>query len=328
MQPGSAEHDLDVAGGRSRADKILIIDDDLDICRYVQVNLVLEGFQVEYAADGEEGLHKALTTNPDLILLDVMMPGLDGTEVCRRLRSDPRTLGTAIIFLTAKSQSTDKITGLSAGADDYISKPFDPPELLARVRSALRRNQAMRDVSPLTGLPGNISVSAELERRVLDTETDFAVCWSDLDNFKAFNDHYGFLLGDEAIKITAKVQTDAVERHPWPHNMVGHIGGDDFVIICDPLEVVSLCQDIVADFDDKILRLYADEDLARGYIEVEDRRSHYHRFSIMSLSIGVASSLVRGFSSRAEASQVATDMKAYAKREHGSAFEIDRRRTR
>lgn len=307
-------------------ERVLIVDDDVDICRYVQVNLVLDGYLVDIANDGEEGLRKAVDLQPDLVLLDVMMPGLDGTEVCRRMREDPRTLNTPIIFLTAKSQSTDKITGLSAGADDYIAKPFDPPELTARVRSALRRNKAMRDVSPLTGLPGNTSVSAELERRVLDRATPFAVCWCDLDDFKAFNDHYGFLRGDEAIQLTARVLTSALDAHPWPHNMAGHIGGDDFVLVCDPDQVESLCRMATGMFDERVLDLYDSDDVAQGYIEVSDRRGESSSFPVMGLSIGVATSLVRSFNSRAELSEVATEMKAFAKAAPGSAYEIDRRR--
>lgn len=308
-------------------ERVLIVDDDLDICRYVEVNLALDGYEVAIANDGNDGFKKALELQPDLVLLDVMMPGVDGTELCRRLRSDPRTLSTPIIFLTAKSQSTDKIMGLSAGADDYIAKPFDPPELAARVRSALRRTRAMRDVSPLTGLPGNTSITAELDRRVADKATPFAVCWCDLDDFKPFNDHYGFLRGDEAIKLTASVLTRSLEAHPWSHNMAGHIGGDDFVLICDPVQVESLCRTTVDAFDEQVLDLYNPEDVERGFIEVPDRRGALRKFPVMSLSIGVASSLVRTFDSRAEASEVATEMKAFAKSRPASAYEIDRRRT-
>ena len=306
--------------------RVLIVDDDPDICRYVQVNLVLDGYEVDIAQDGNDGLQKAIETQPDLILLDVMMPGIDGTEVCRRLRSDSRTVGTPIIFLTAKTQSTDKIAGLAAGADDYVSKPFDPPELSARVRSALRRHKQMRDVSPLTGLPGNATVTEALERRVSAPDTAFAVAWADLDSFKAFNDYYGFLRGDEAIKLTARILSHAPEGHPWAHNLVGHIGGDDFVIICDPYQVEAICKAAVTDFDEQILSFYADEDIARGFIEVADRRGELHAFPLMSLSIGVASSLVRNFASRAEASEVASEMKTFAKTQPGSTFMIDRRR--
>jgi PleD family two-component response regulator len=310
----------------ARRERILIIDDDVDICRYVQVQLQLDGYEVQVAHSGDNGLDQAIYWQPDLVLLDVMMPGMDGTDVCRRLRADPRTIGTAVIFLTAKTQSADKIAGLSAGADDYIAKPFESAELTARVRSALRRNKQMRDVSPLTGLPGNASIHSELERRISDIDTPFAVCWCDLDNFKAFNDHYGFLRGDDAIKWTAVLLSSTVESHHWPHNMVGHIGGDDFVLICDPFQVEAICKEAVHDFDEGIGALYDPEDREAGYIDVPDRRGDMHRYPIMSLSIGVASSVLRVFRSRIEASEAASEMKSFAKAQPGSAFQIDRRR--
>src|SRR5919106_3778308 len=151
----------------TRRDIVLVADDDEDIVRFVEVNLRLEGFEVITASDGEQALEMATESLPDLILLDVMMPRLDGFEVCQRLRHDGRTKHISVIMLTAKSLSADKVVGLTAGADDYIIKPFDPIELVARVRSRLRRNAEMRAVSPLTGLPGNHRIEEELADRVI-----------------------------------------------------------------------------------------------------------------------------------------------------------------
>jgi len=141
---------------------VLVVDDDVDIARFIEVNLKLEGFDVLLAHDGEEALGIIAEGLPDLALLDVMMPRIDGVELCRRLRSDPLTASLPIIMLTAKSLSADKVVGLTAGADDYIIKPFDTLELVARVRSTLRRNAEMRAVSPLTGLPGNHRINEEI----------------------------------------------------------------------------------------------------------------------------------------------------------------------
>src|SRR5207253_4619224 len=135
--------------------------DDPDILRFVELNLRLEGYEVLTAADGEEALAVAHHRVPSLVILDVMMPKLDGYQVCQRLRTDGRTSGVCIIMLTAKSMSADKVLGLTAGADDYISKPFDPMELVARVKTTLRRTREMRSVSPLTGLPGNVQIEAD-----------------------------------------------------------------------------------------------------------------------------------------------------------------------
>ena len=150
---------------------VLVVDDDPDIARFVEVNLRSAGYDVAVAADGMEALEKAGELRPDLVLLDVMMPRIDGFEVAQRLRKNPHTANASIIMLTAKALSADKVTGLQAGADDYIIKPFDPIELLARVKGTLRRAKEMRNLSPLTALPGNIRIQEEIERQVHEEQT-------------------------------------------------------------------------------------------------------------------------------------------------------------
>jgi diguanylate cyclase (GGDEF)-like protein len=305
---------------------VLVADDDEDIVRFVEVNLRLEGFQVATASDGEEALRAAYDLTPDLILLDVMMPEVDGFEVCQRLRNDTRTRQISIIMLTAKSLSADKVVGLTAGADDYMIKPFDPIELIARVKSALRRSREMRDANPLTQLPGNVQVQEEVSRRV-SSGTPFALMYIDLDNFKAFNDHYGFLRGDEAIKLLARCATEVMARHGSDDSFLGHVGGDDFVIIVEPLVAEPLAQDIIRLWDDRIADLYDPEDVEHGYIEVADRRKQVHRFPFTTVSIGIASNTGRAIDSHWTASEIAAEMKAFAKNDDGSSYAIDRRRT-
>jgi len=199
-------------------DMVLIADDDRDIVRFVEVNLRLEGFEVITAHDGEDALAKALELQPNLILLDVMMPLMDGFEVCTRLRDDGRSAHIPVIMLTAKSLSADKVLGLTAGADDYIIKPFDPMELIARVKTTLRRASEMRSLSPLTGLPGNNRIEHEISHR-MELGMPVAVAYADLDNFKSYNDRYGFLRGDEVISLFAQVlrraALEAATSWPW-----------------------------------------------------------------------------------------------------------------
>jgi diguanylate cyclase (GGDEF)-like protein len=305
---------------------VLVADDDEDIVRFVEVNLRLEGFQVATASDGREALRQAHDLGPDLILLDVMMPELDGFEVCQRLRSDARTRHISVIMLTAKSLSADKVVGLTAGADDYMIKPFDPIELIARVKSALRRSREMRDANPLTQLPGNVQVQDEVARRVA-SGTPFALMYIDLDNFKAFNDHYGFLRGDESIKLLARCTAEAVDRHDGEESFLGHVGGDDFVLIVPPEAAEPLAQDIIRLWDERIVELYDNEDVERGYIEVADRRKELHRFPFTTVSIGIASNTGRVIDSHWAASEIAAEMKTFAKHDSGSSYAIDRRRT-
>ncbi|MGH2736732.1 MAG: response regulator [Actinomycetota bacterium] len=308
----------------TRRELVLVADDDEDILRFVEVNMRLEGFEVVTAADGEQALQAAYDQMPDLVLLDVMMPALDGFEVCQRLRSDARTKHISIIMLTAKSLSADKVVGLTAGADDYIIKPFDPIELVARVKSALRRTREMRAVNPLTQLPGNVQVQEEVAEKVTEG-APFALMYVDLDNFKSFNDHYGFLRGDEAIKLLARCSGDVVERHS-SGSFLGHVGGDDFVAIVHPDVSETVAKEICDCWDREIARLYDPADLERGYIEVADRRNELHHFPVVTVSIGIATNSHRPIASHWQASEIATEMKHFAKRDAGSSFAIDRRR--
>jgi diguanylate cyclase (GGDEF)-like protein len=303
---------------------ILVVDDDPDIARFVEVNLRSVGYDVLVASDGEEALTRAEELRPDLVLLDVMMPRVDGFEVAQRLRRNPRTANTSIIMLTAKALSSDKVLGLTSGADDYIIKPFDPIELLARVKTTLRRARDMRSLSPLTGLPGNIRIQDEIQRNI-DEDSPFAVLYCDLDHFKAYNDHYGFVKGDRVIQATARILQEAVEEYARAEGFVGHVGGDDFVVVLPPDVAEVAAARICERFDQEISSFYDREDLRRGYVEVEDRQGTLQRFSLIGVSIGVATTARRKFSHYGEAVDVATEMKQYAKRQSGSSFAVDRR---
>jgi diguanylate cyclase (GGDEF)-like protein len=306
------------------AEMILVVDDDPDIARFVEVNLRSVGFDVTVATDGEEALQRAEEIRPDLVLLDVMMPRIDGFEVAQRLRRNTRTSNTCIIMLTAKAQSTDKVLGLTAGADDYIIKPFDPIELLARVKTTLRRARDNRNLSPLTGLPGNIRIEDEVQRRVEDS-VPFALLNCDIDNFKAYNDHYGFLRGDRVIQTTARILQDAVEEFSRAEGFVGHVGGDDFVVVVAPGVAQDTAERIIQRFDVEIRTLYDAPDLDRGFIQVEDRQGNPQDFPVVTISLGIATTGTRKFSHYGEAIAVATEMKQVAKREPGSAYAVDRR---
>jgi len=303
-------------------EKILIADDDPDILRFVELNLRLEGYEVITAADGEQAVQVARANRPDMVILDVMMPRLDGYQVCQALRQDPQLGGVCIIMLTAKSMSADKVLGLTAGADDYISKPFDPIELVARVKTTLRRTREMRAVSPLTGMPGNLQIEAEMQRR-LNADEVFAVLWLDLDNFKSFNDRYGFIRGDGAINYLAAVMREIVDE--LPGTFMGHIGGDDFVVMCEDELAEVLSQSIIERFDRDVAALYDSEDAARGGVRIVDRQGRELEYPLIGISIGAASNKNRQITDHRELVELATEMKSFAKRRPGSVYAIDRR---
>lgn len=304
--------------------RILLIDDDADVVRFVTTNLELEGFAVKSCLTATEGLEVALLDPPDLVILDVILDDGDGYAIMDRLRANAGTSNVPVLLVSARAQPRDIVRGLDAGADDYLGKPFDIDELISRIRSVLRRSRAMRDLSPLTGLPGNFRIAEELERRI-DSGAQVAVVYGDLDNFKAFNDHYGFLRGDNVIKFTANTLLEAAAAVGDPTSFIGHVGGDDFIMVIDPSVVEVFCRDVVERFDDGILDFYDSHDAMRGHVEVIDRRGERHKFPVVSISLGVATNRKRSFTTEWEASAVASEMKEHAKSEPGSSYKIDRR---
>ena len=311
--------DLAVDGG-----SLLVVDDDPFIGRLLEIELRAAGYDVRVAGNGERALELARERCPELVLADVMMPNMDGFELTRQLRLDTRTASVSVIMLTARGLSADKLAGFSVGAADYVVKPFDTPELLARIRGVLRRAREMRQQSPLTGLPGNARIEAEIEERVR-LGRRFAVLYADLDEFKAYNDHYGFARGDEAIKHTARMLLVLAREEDGPEAFVGHIGGDDFVLVCEAPTAERLAAKIIERFDATMPELYDPEDRVRGSIEVTNRRGEVQRFGLMAISIGIATTDRRTYAHHAEAVAIATEMKSFTKSTPGSSWAVDRR---
>jgi diguanylate cyclase (GGDEF)-like protein len=228
------------------------------------------------------------------------------------------------VLLTARGLTEDRVNGLELGADDYVTKPFDVVELVARVKAVLRRTKTARDTSPLTGLPGNFSIGAEIEQRIA-ADRPFALVYCDLDNFKAFNDHYGFMRGDQVIQFSADVLRQSVADVGDAEGFVGHIGGDDFVAITEADHAEAFCKSVIDRFDDGILDYYDTADALKGYIEVTDRRGERYAFPVVAMSMGVVTNRSRPINTQWEASAVAVEMKEFAKKQAGSAYRIDRR---
>ena len=309
------------AGESAGGERVLFIEDSPTLAQLLEVSLVQAGYQVQRAGSGEEGLELARAAPPDLLLCDVMLPGIDGFEVVRVLRRELATANMSIIMLTAMANVME---GLDAGADDYVLKPYDHRELLARVRSVLRRSRAMRALSPLTGLPGNTRIQEELARAI-EHDRRFALLYADLDHFKAYNDHYGFARGDDVLRLAAGVLHAAVQAGGGADAFVGHVGGDDFVAITGEEVAKAVVEDLIERFDLEVPALYDPADAERGWIEVENRRRQLERFPLVSLSVGVASTATRRFGHYAEAVAVATEMKSLAKQQPGSGWAVDRR---
>lgn len=306
--------------------KVLVIDDDKFMFRIICDCLSQQNYSVVGASDYEAGMDYIYQTTPDIILLDVILPKMNGYEICRMLRNDTRTSHLPIIMLTSKDLVADKVAGLEAGADDYITKPFDCSELQARIKTLLRRAKQVKSFNPLTGLPGNILIDESIKSLIYTSKNSFSVLYLDLDNFKAFNDAYGFLKGDEVIKFLAHIISKNVQELGSPDDFIGHIGGDDFIVITTPEKSDTICEAIIDQFDTSIQLFYSSEDRQRGYIVTKDRQNQESRFSIMTLSIAVVSNENRTIENHWQVAEIAAELKKLAKSQPQSIYVKDRRK--
>lgn len=300
----------------------LVADDDEDIVRFVEVNLRLEGFDVVTASDGQQALTRTHEFMPDIVLLDIMMPKVDGFDVCQRLRAYYRTAHIIIVMLSAKSLSADKVVGLTAGADDYMIKPFDPIELVARVRGNLKRADFHRTMSPLTGLPGGVWVEDEISSHLASKNHSFL--YLDLDHFKPFNDYYGFARGNRAINLLSECIDGSITELGIRDAFLGHVGGDDFVAIVKSSESQSLCELVIEKWDSRIPNLYGNEERERGGILGIDRDGQVTEFPIVSVSIAVIDSSL-DLHSVGRVAGIAAQLKHRSKSQPGSCYSREER---
>ncbi len=305
--------------------KLLIADDDKMTLKMISAYMKDAGYEVFTAQNGNEAYEKARKAVPDIILLDLYMPGKTGIEVCRLLREDRMTYLIPIVILTADTDKTSKLDALRVGADDFIIKPFDIVEMEARLQSLLRRIHQSRSSNPLTGLPGNLSIQHEIAKRIQRNEI-FCVCYADLSNFKAFNDRHGFERGDEIIKMLARLIIQAVEERGSPDDFVGHIGGDDFILITAPERVEWICSRILSWFDELVPGYYDPEEQKNGRLELINRKGEKQVYPFMTLAIGVATNEKRSFANPLQVSEIAAELKNFAKTSRESSFVIDRRK--
>jgi len=304
--------------------EVLVIEDDGDTRELLEEALSSAGFRVSTASSGADGLAWLHQHLPDLVLLDQNLPGMSGTEVCQAIRRSPGMSAVPVIMLTALSQPRDKVSGLQAGADDYITKPFDVDELVARLHSHVRRTRRERHLNPLTGLPGNLSIDSAIEAYLAGGK-DFAVAWTDLDNFKVYNDRYGFFAGDDVIERTGKLLLQVVERLGSEHSFAGHIGGDDFILVM-PLDAADLAGRMVVEgFDRLVPEFYNPDDRERGFIAAVSRTGDEKVFPLMSVSVAIVPCPASRFAHPAEIAHVATEIKHFLKQRPGSAWLVDRR---
>lgn len=302
---------------------ILVVEDDASVARMLQATLEVEGYVPLVAGTGEEGVDLAVRECPHLILLDLMLPGMDGFEVMENLRGNARTAHIPVVVVSARHDTALKVRAFESRVDDYLTKPFHNDELVARIRTQLRHvHESLR--SPLTGLPAGRRVEGAIEEQ-LAANRKWSILYLDLDNFKAYNDVYGFVRGNDLIRLIAQIANDTVRDLGGRADFIGHVGGDDFIAITAPERVDPICQRIIRRWETESRALYSADDLQRGTLIAVDRRGQGQTFPLVGLSIGVVTNEYRRIGSLAEVSLIAAEVKRAAKTVPGCSWYIDRR---
>jgi DNA-binding response OmpR family regulator len=283
--------------------RILVVEDDFDISNMLRIYFSGQGYSVEVAARGGDALTMCRQQLPDLIVLDIMLPDMDGYAVCRELRTTTRTSHIPIIFLTQRDERGDKIAGLEIGADDYITKPFDIEELKLRIRTAIRTHQRLNMTDPKTGLPSGRLIEDKL--RELMRASDWTLIQAGIDNFSQFSEVYGFVAADEVLRFAALVLNQVVNEHGSANDFIGHASSDTFIIVTYSKNVPPMIEQLRQRFNEEVRTHYNFIDAEQGGIQLSDGTMT----PLMKISIGVISGQTQVFSDIREITETAAEMR-------------------
>jgi len=304
---------------------ILLIVSEKESSEFLSALLMGEGYNVKVANNQEEGFLMLGQEPFHLVIADFASEKVNGMDICKSIRSSFDLKHSNVILLMETKDSMAKIKGIYAGADDYVEKPFEPAELLARVKASFVRMTRDLDANPLTKLPGNISVMKEMEARLKSKEL-FAVGYVDLNKFKEFNDGYGFEMGDKIIYYTAQIIIKALKSQGSAADFLGHIGGDDFIFITTTEKWEDVAKEVVGQFEAGKGQFYNEEDKKRGYVVAKNRMGDLCQIPLVGIAVAVITNECRTFTHVAHISQVAAELKHYAKSLGGSVYVKDKRK--
>ena len=304
--------------------EISIIDDDIKLTDKLKKIFEAEKDYV-FKSINSSSIEQTMKDIPDLIIINEDTLESNVVDVCQYIRNYNENLITPIMVISSTTDKSHRLDILKNHVEYFIKSPMDDEYIYYTIRNIIRLMASNRKVSPLTGLPGNLQIQVELKKKLLKKE-EFAILYFDLDNFKEYNDTYGFLKGDEVIKFTAKTILKVMHHYKLEDSFVGHIGGDDFVGIISGVDYDKLCQDIIARFDTNILEYFNEEDIERGYLEVANRKGIIEQFPITAISIGVVKVSPGEYTNPLEIGEVGAQVKHLAKTQTGSAYVINRRK--
>jgi len=265
--------------------RILVVEDDMDISNMLRIYFDSQGYEVLVASRGQEALDTCRRKLPSLVVLDIMLPDIDGYEVCRRLRNNLRTSHIPVLFLTQKDERSDKIAGLEMGADDYITKPFDIEELKWRVQNALKRAKYENLTNPTTGLPSAKLIEEQLKQLV--RRNGWTILYIGINDFEPFKEVHGFVAGDDVLRFVAILLTESVDEFGTANDFIGHVGGDDFILITTTEKAGALRRRLVERFQVEVGTFYAFREREQGFMVAKDADGKERKLALMSLTVGV-----------------------------------------
>jgi len=288
----------------------LIVEDDIDIANMLKIYFTNQGYDVDTVLRGADALEKTRHNLPHLIILDIMLPDMDGFEVCQVLRTTTRTSHVPVIFLTQKDERSDKLQGLELGADDYITKPFDIDELKLRVQRAIYRAEVQNLTDPRSGLPSGRLIEDQLRKII--REDGWALMDIRIQHFEPFKEVYGFVAGDDVLRFTAMLMGEVVDELGTTSDFIGHAGGDNFIVITSQAAAESIRQRLKERFASEVLTHYNFLDRQQGYLlTVQDGQPR--EVPLMTLAIGMVSPAEHEFADIREI----TELAAEARRQNG-----------
>ncbi len=285
--------------------RLLVVEDDIDIANMLKIYFTGLQYEVDVANRGADALEKTKHVLPHLIVLDIMLPDIDGYEVCRNLRTSTRTSHIPVIFLTQKDERSDKLQGLELGADDYITKPFDIEELKLRVMGAIRRSERESLTDPRSGLPAGRLIEEQLRRII--REERWALLDIRVNNFDAFRDVYGFVAGDDVMRFAAMLISETVDEAGTPSDFIGHAGGDNFIVITRDETAAALKGRLKSRFAEEVLTHYNFIDRQQGFIQAPRPDGGMDKVPFMTLSVGVVSPSQQSFADIREITELAAE---------------------
>jgi PleD family two-component response regulator len=285
--------------------RLLIVEDDIDISNMLKIYFTGQGYEVDTASRGSEALKKTRQNLPHLIVLDIMLPDIDGYEVCRTLRTNTRTSHIPVIFLTQKDERSDKLQGLELGADDYITKPFDIEELKLRAQNAIARAERESLTDPRSGLPSGRLVEEQL-RRIIRMD-NWALLDIRINYFDPFKENYGFVAGDDVLRFTAMILNTIVDSFGTPDDFIGHAGSENFIIITTEESAIEIKEQIKARFLEEIPTHYNFMDREQGYIVITNEEGIAENVPLMTIGIGTVTPSKYQFADIREITELAAE---------------------